>query len=306
MTNMLPSEAMSGSVEILNPASHLGPGIHHDIAAADYHGDPCLEPSLSSSIARLLIEKTPAHARLAHPRLNPFFTHSTTKAMNLGSVAHEILLGKGGGFEISPFDDYRTKEARAWRDDVTMRGKIPIKDQDLSAAVSMADAVRAGLAEIPGAERAIMEGEAETVAIWRDILGPLCRVRIDWLDLAGGVIYDLKTTGTGLSDRSLNAKIAGEDTALDMRAAFYLRGVEQLMPEAAGRIAYRWIFVESEAPFEVRVFEMDETTRANGNRKAALSIAKWHECITGDHWPGYPRKIEWPECPAWALEEMHL
>lgn len=284
----------------------IGQWFYRNMPAAAYHADPCGEPSLSSSIAKLLLAKTPAHARHAHPRLNPTFTQSPTAAMTLGSVAHEILLGKGSGFEISPFDDYKTKDARAWRDDVVMRGKIPIKDQDLDAAVSMADAILARVAEIPGAERAFTDGDPETVVIWRDILGPLCRARPDWLDLAGGAIYDLKTTGNGLGDRSLNARIASEDTAFDMRAAFYLRGIERLFPEEAGRIAYRWIFVESEAPFEVRVFEMDGDTRANGDRKARAAIEKWRECLKENCWPGYPRKIEWPECPDWALEEMHL
>ena len=77
-------------------------GIHHDITAADYHSDCCDEPSLSSSIAGLLIDQTPKHAWTAHPRLNPNFKPESSPAMNLGSVAHELLLGKGGGFEISP------------------------------------------------------------------------------------------------------------------------------------------------------------------------------------------------------------
>jgi hypothetical protein len=138
------------------------------------------------------------------------------------------------------------------------------------------------------------------VAIWRDALGPMCRARPDWLDLEGAAIYDLKTTGTGLDDRSLNMNIASDDTMLDMRASFYLRGLERLVPEAAGRIVYRWIFVESKSPCEARVFEMDELTRSFGDRKAVYAINKWQRCLTENRWPGYPRKIEKPKYPAWA------
>jgi len=278
-----------------------GPGLYPDMPAATYHADPADEPSLSSSIAKILINETPKHAREAHPRLNPNFTEKTaTKAMDLGSVAHEILLGKGTGFEVCPYDDYKTKVAREWRDEITLSGKIPIKEDDLDAAEAMASAVCARLAEIQGIERALIEGAAETSIIWRDALGPMCRARPDWLDLGGPAIYDLKTTGTGLDDRSLNAKIASPYTAYDMRAAFYLRGIERLVPAAAGRIVYRWIFVESAPPFEARVVEMDEITRGFGDRKAAYAIAKWQRCLTENRWPGYPRKIEKPSYPPWA------
>jgi hypothetical protein len=280
-----------------------GPGLYRDMPAAEYHADPADEPSLSSSIAKLLIQKTPRHARAAHPRLNPEATRVGTKAMDFGSAAHEILLGRGSGLEICPFDNYTTQKARDWRDDVTLRGKIPLKQPELIAAIHVADAVRAALAEIPGAERAVMGGMgiAETVVIWRDNGdGPLCRAMPDWLDLDDGAIYDLKTTGTGLDDRSLNNLIAAADTAFDMRAAFYLRGLEQLEEVPPGRFVYRWIFVESGAPFEARVFEMDGITRDFGDRKARYAINKWHKCLTENRWPGYPRKIERPKYPAWA------
>jgi hypothetical protein len=47
------------------------PGIYLDVAANDYHADPCPAPSFTQSIAKVLLEKSPAHARLAHPRLCP-------------------------------------------------------------------------------------------------------------------------------------------------------------------------------------------------------------------------------------------
>jgi hypothetical protein len=144
------------------------PGLYHNIAASDYHADPCAEPSLSSSIANLLLAKTPAHARLAHPRLNPEVQESPNAAMNLGSVAHEILLGKGGGFSVAPFDDYRTKEARAWRDETIANGRTPIKNDDYVIAGEMAKAVMIRMYSTPNAGRAFLVGDAETVVVWRE------------------------------------------------------------------------------------------------------------------------------------------
>jgi len=289
----------------MHPAT-FGPGLYDSMDAMTYHADPCEEPSLSSSIANILLTKTPKHARTEHPRLNPRAKKASTRAMDLGSVAHEILLGKGVGFEVAPFDNYRTKAAQEWRADALDRGKIPIKHDELEAEKAIASAVCGVLIEIPGAENALCDGTPESVAIWRDNLGPICRTMFDWLDFDGGIVYDLKTTGTGIDDRSLNAKIAGDTTALDMRAVFRLRALEHLFPERAGSFMFRWIFVESSAPFEVRVFELDDTARTKGGRRCEFVISKWHECLTKNSWPGYPRQIERPVYPDWAIEDMHL
>lgn len=43
----------------------------HDLDESTYHADPCAAPSLSSSIAKVLLFKSPLHARYCHPKLNP-------------------------------------------------------------------------------------------------------------------------------------------------------------------------------------------------------------------------------------------
>lgn len=271
------------------------PGIY-EMPAARYHADPVCEPSLSSSVAEILLEATPRHSWHAHPRLNPNHIGWSSKAMDLGSVAHEIVLGKGGGFVVSPHDEYRTKDAKAWRDETIAGGQTPIKPGDYDAACRMAVSIRQCLDATKGAERAFLDGRAETVLIWRDIGGPWCRAMLDWL-MDGPVVVDLKTTATGLSDRALASKIGD---GMDMKAAFYLRGLEQLMPEAAGRSRWLWIFAESKPPFEARVVELDGAARAMGDRKAAFAIELWRQCLAAKRWPGYPRKIERLEYPVWA------
>lgn len=275
-------------------------GIHHDIAASQYHRDNLLdEPTLSSSIAKILYDETPRHARQAHPRLGAFIGERASREMNLGSVAHEIMLGKGGGYIVSPYDDYKTKDARAWRDETIASGQTPIKDRDYRAAERMAKSLRIVLAEVPDAEAAFSRGRAETVVLWRDIGGPLCRAMLDWWDQP--IIWDLKTTGNGLSDRALRMWIA---SGLDLQGAFYMRGLETAVPELAGRIKWRWVFVETEAPFEARIIEMDGATRAYGDRKAALSIEKWRKCLAENKWPGYPRIIDHVDYADWSEKNI--
>lgn len=266
-------------------------GLHHDITAAEYHADPCGTPSLSSSVARILIDKTPAHARLAHPRLNQQFGSVSNRAMDIGSVAHELVLGRGAGFEISPYDTYNSKAAKEWRDDTLASGLTPIKAKEHAAAKRMADSI-AWMADAI----AFQHGHAESVVIWEDaIAGTLCRAMIDWYDPDRASVFDLKTTGLGLSDRALQKMIAG---GLDLQAAFHLRGLGQ----ATGNdnIAWHWVFVENEEPHECRIIEMDATTRAFGNRKAECAIQLWTQCLAHNAWPGYPREVQKLGYPAWA------
>ena len=39
----------------------------YTLSAEAYHADPCPEPSLSASIANVLLQRSPAHARIQHP-----------------------------------------------------------------------------------------------------------------------------------------------------------------------------------------------------------------------------------------------
>jgi hypothetical protein len=273
----------------------IGPGIYYGVSAAQYHADPCEEPSLSSGIVNLLLAKTPTHARLSHPRLNPtFFKEPPNSAMTLGSAAHEILLGKGGGIEIIDAPNWRKRkgfDAPQRRRDAIAAGLTPVLPTEYAVAKQIADAVLARVQHVRGAERAFRQGTPEVVAVWRDG-GVMCRAMVDWLD--GGSVFDLKTTGAGLSDRALQSKIAG---GLDVQAAFYLRGLEAVTPDEH---KFYWVFVENEPPFESRVIEMHGAVRAEGDRKCSLAIETWGRCLEASHWPGYSLEIERLE------EEIHV
>src|SRR5690348_15257594 len=83
----------------------LTTGLHYNISANDYHADPCPEPSLTQSIAKLIL-RSPAHARVAHPRLNPDQPERDGRRYDVGNIAHRLLLGRGRELEIIPGDDW--------------------------------------------------------------------------------------------------------------------------------------------------------------------------------------------------------
>ncbi len=280
----------------------LGPGLHLDIPAARYHEDPCATPSLSSSIAETIVVRTPRHAWFAHPRLNPDFeTDEGNAAMALGSVAHELILGRGGGIEIVDADDWRTKAAKEARQAATDAGRTAVLSGTMADAERIRDAAVAELRARPDCANFFDNGaRSEVVGIWHDIGGALCRMMIDRLTPAG-TIYDLKVSGRGLDDRALANSM---EDGYGLRAAFYLRGAAALHPEMAGRLRYRWIFVESKPPHAVRVVTADARTLALGDRTAALGIEKWRRCLATGDWPSYPRQVETVGVADWTEKRV--
>jgi PDDEXK-like domain of unknown function (DUF3799) len=268
------------------------PGFY-ELSAADYHADPCEVPSLSSSLAKVILNKTPLHAWLKHPRLNPNYVAKDEAKFDLGSVAHELILGVGGGFKVLDFADYRSKAAQEARKAALDDGATPILREQYERAAKMALSVQEQLCGV--ADFQAME-HREHVMIWRDIGGPICRAMVDAHDAS--VIWDIKTTEAGLSDGEINRTIV--NLGYDLSAAFYIRGMTALAPELAGRIKFLWCFVECEEPFGVRIVEASGETLAIGDKKAALAIEKWRKCMEFGAWPGYPRDIMRSSLPAWA------
>ena len=274
----------------------VNPGFYPDIPADAYHADPCPEPSLSSSLAKVILTETPRHLWTKHPRLNPNFKPSEDEKFDLGKVAHEFILGKGGGFIPLEFDNWTTKAAREAREAVREGGKTPILVKDLDRVHAMTDGVFVVLDEM-GIR--LEECASEATIAWRDEIGGVwCRAMMDAFDRENGVIYDVKTTDHSLSDDSLDRLIA--NLGYDLSAEFYMRGVEAIFPDLAGRLTWRWVFVSAQEPHEMRVIEASGMTREIGAQKASLAIEKFAACMKSRKWPGYPRKITNNSYPAWA------
>ena len=118
----------------------MEPGVY-DLDAAAYHADPCPEPSLSSSIGKLIVGRSPLHAKCAHPRLNPDYQPRESGKFDLGSTVHKLILGKGAEVVAIEADDWRTKAAKEARDTARGDGKTPMLVGQLERAVLMYEAV---------------------------------------------------------------------------------------------------------------------------------------------------------------------
>jgi hypothetical protein len=92
----------------------MKPGIHLDVPEDAYHGGP----ELSSSGAKTLL-RNPAryHYERTHPR-------PSTDAMDVGSIAHHLILHRGGSLLVVDAYDWKTKAAQAARDEGRAQGVV--------------------------------------------------------------------------------------------------------------------------------------------------------------------------------------
>ena len=248
--------------------------------AAEYHQDPGPVPSLSSTIARLLIAKTPAHAKAAHPRLTPDAPRRDTDATDMGTAVHQLLL-RDDRVDVLDFDSYRTNDAKAARDLSRAAGRVPMLAHKWEEANAIAQAVRERIADLNLNPVPFTEGTAEHVIRWEEPGGVCCRAMLDWLRDDLEFIDDLKTTSDA-SPRGFQRKVWS--LRYDIQAAFYIRAVAT-PPFPTPR--FRWVAVETEYPYLVTVHELDKHALANAHERVTQAIDLWRQCMDTDFWPGY-------------------
>src|SRR5574337_1386605 len=243
--------------------------------AAEYHASA----GFSSTIARTLISRTPAHAKAqadGHGKDTP--------ATDMGTAVHQLLL-RDDRVRVAAFPDYRTKDAQAWRDGVRAEGCVPMLAHKWEEARTIADRVREQIIALNLDPVPFTEGTAEHVIRWTD-RGVDCRAMLDWLRDDLETIDDLKTTSDA-SPRGFQRKVWNR--RYDIQAAFYLRAAAAWLGEMSHPIKprFRWVAVETEYPCLVTVHEPDKLALENADARVDEALDLWRACVENDTWPGY-------------------
>ncbi len=260
------------------------PGVY-DMKDAEYHADPCPAPSLSSSIAKILLTKTPAHAAHAHPRLNPAFEREDATKFDVGSVAHDYTLRGEREFVVVEANDWRTKAAKEARAAALAEGVQPILEPQMEEVRKMWDALSEQYTFPPGLpERTLVWQEDD---IW-------LRCKIDWLPGDAKLPADEFKTTTDASPEVWEPQVFR--MGYDVQAAFYLRGLERL---GHARPAFIWIVQETSAPYLVSQAALSPAGIHMAERKVAEAISIWRRCMQSSEWPGYPKQVAVITPPAW-------
>ena len=274
------------------------PGIYRGVPIAIYHGSPCVGPSISSSGLRTIWSKSPAHYWCRSP-LNPrcIVDDEPNEAFDIGRAAHHWLLGEpkfAESFVLSPYDDFRTKEAREWRDATRASGKTVLTVKQMDSIKGMRD----GLMRHPLIREAgILDGEIERSLFWKDAeTGVWLRSRPDVIPTASGLFVDLKTTAS-VSREDIAKSIGNYGYA--MQAALLRIGCRELgIPFET----FSFVFVEKLPPHCVRVVVLKDHELDRGEKCVRAALRTFAECLQTGIWPGPDGDsddAEWIESPGW-------
>jgi hypothetical protein len=276
------------------------------LTADEYHMDPCPAPSLSSSIAKILIEQSPAHAWMAHPRLNLQYEREVNSTFDLGSAAHTLLLEKNRGDRIIIVDakDWRTNAAKEAREAATAAGKFAVLTEQYDRMCCMVVEAQNFIALTELAqmfEHGMADGMAETTVVWQE--GNLWfRAKPDLMSADRRIILDYKTTEN--AEPETFSKQIGR-MSYDLQAEFYTRGIT-VVNKFDGTIeepTFVFLVQETHKPYACSLIGLSAAYRSVGQSKVKRAIKIWDQCMTSKTWGGYPTQIAYAEPKPWDLAE---
>lgn len=273
----------------------LSEGVH-TMPLTEYMLDPAPEPSLNASIANVLLTATPAHARLAHPRLSPQHEREDSSRLDLGTIAHGMLLeGDESRVVVIQADDWRSKAAKEERDEARILGQVPILEKDYDTVVEMVDTAKGYIA----ASEIAKDFDAaipEQTLIWKEA-DIWCRCRPDKATPDWRIVFDYKTCA-GTAHPAVWAKSSMVRYGYDIQAAINLRGVKAL--KLAKRTTFIFLVQEIEPPYVLSIVSLAPEWLKLADDKLRVAMSIWQGCVRKDSWPGYPSRVAYVEPPAYA------
>ena len=275
----------------------LNQGIHSGVPMADYIADPAPAPSLSTGTACAIINECPAAARARHPRLSPEYEQSHSSASDIGSIAHDVLLmDDRSRVVLVQATDWRTKDAKAQREQAQAEGKITILADRWPKIEAMTKIARDALGKVANDLVGDPDGmEYEQTIIWQEG-GPWCRSRPDILFRNFDYAIDYKTTATSANPNAVAKLIANQ--GYDVQAALVRAGTHAITGKTPDVI---FMVQEVDPPYLVSFVGMAPMFAEMADKKLERAVATWKSCITTGRWPGYPAQVAWVDPPPWEI-----
>lgn len=279
------------------------PGIY-DMAADAYHADPVPGGSLSQSGAKLLLPPS-VPALYAYDRKHP---RPKSKAMNLGTAAHSVVLGTGRPVVtvphelLSPDGGVRSKAAREWRALAEAGGKTVVSQEESGTISAMAAALKdhpiAGpLLARPGKPEQAMFWQDDRTGIWR-------RGMVDWLPESGDsrtIITDYKTARSAAPE-AFSKAVA--EYGYHIQSLWYRQMAAAVLddPDAA----FVFIVQEVTPPYLVGVYQADPNADRIAHLLIRRAIDTYVQCTKTGVWPGYPIEVQPVALPHWVERRYEM
>lgn len=179
-----------------------------------------------------------------------------SKAADIGTMIHALALGGEPEWVVSPYDNYRTKEAQAWKAEQT---KIIITEKDMEQIITVYEAIL----KHPLANQLIQSCQLEQ-KLEATINGIKFHGYADGISSDRKTIFDLKTTA---QFDSFNGRWFAINQDFDLQAAVY-----QLFGDNA---KYYFIVAETVAPYRVQVLGTSPEFIESGNNKLDEAISEF-------------------------------
>ena len=277
-------------------------GAYFGVPIEDYHsGHLCDGWSVSSSSLKRMLQ-SPAHYWAACKRNPEREPEERSDALDMGAAAHCAALEPekfAEQFVVSEYDDFRSKEARAWREAARGTGKIVLTEDQHRTVKRMA----ARLAQEPEALALFRDGLPElTFAHQDEHTGLWLLARPDFVpaDPSRGLV-DYKTART--ADPGAWSRQAF-DLAYPLQAALALHVVEKATGEK--RPTFWFVVQESASPHVVTTLRLEPEQIAYGRQQMRDALDRLARCIETGRWPGYvegPTSVVTPRYLSHLIEE---
>jgi hypothetical protein len=259
-----------------------------------YHSDPVPEAlggSLSSSGAKLLLP----------PNCPAIFEHQRrhgkrpTKAMELGTVVHGMVLGTGQPVDVHDYRDWTTKAAKEAKAKAIEAGHVPMLAHQHAEAEAIADAVR----QHPTAGALFAEGDAELSGFWFDEeFGVWRRCRWDHVT-PYGEIADLKSCASAspadIAKAMYNFGYFGQNP-------WYRDGYTALFGEEPRDFLN--VFVQTEPPYLITIARLPDEHVELGRKRNREALEKFADCTAAGVWPAWSDDIIDIPLPYWAAKSI--
>ena len=278
----------------------------------DYHADPCKHPSLSSTMANTLIEKTEIEAFNQSKRLNPEVKDKKSDPMDLGTMAHELILQKKQDtFVINEaFDAWRSDAAKSWKKTIEDQGKIALNANTKGKVVqveAMRDALFEQLKDHKDYSGILQKGRGEVAGFAFDD-GIWKRAKFDFIDdykqpehPEVDILVDYKTTGLTF-DKWEKGELWGDGGKYIQNPHY--RSVYEAITNR--KCKFIWVVQRTVEPFLVRIYEIDDGYVEEVTLRYQQAVLKFKNCVANNIWRGEVPYTFHSYPPTWTLNKWDM
>ena len=213
-------------------------------------------------------------------------------------IAPEAFVTGSGGLSTA-------KDAKAWRAGLAPDAMVLTQQQYDNCVAARENVMAHEDARLWLESSDLIEHEAfwqESVDAAGVVLPVDCRMKADGISRKLGLLWDLKSIGTGMASLSVDRCVKAIALSLyHGQLGYYTRGLAKNGIDVS---AFGWVFVESSAPFDVVVIQADADMMAKGYELAERLLKRYATAMVTGRWPGVAEKAVICGLPKWGNAQV--